>query len=114
MKDIDKNSIVDSLLELARKTKLNKNQKNRFSNIVDNLENATETQKERFIMYYGLNTNGMDFTKLSKIAQIYGCTTPAIRNSIITLRNKLSNLEDDFYDLEELYRDCALNIKNNS
>ena len=53
----DKSLIVDSLIKLAKESKLNTEQRKRLLNIVEKLTKATETQKERFIMYYGLSEN---------------------------------------------------------
>lgn len=106
MKVKDKSSVVDELLELAKKTKLNSTQKKRILNIVENLDNATETQKERFIIYYGFNDNGMNFRNLTKIAKVYGCTPSAVRTSVVSVRNKLIRLKENFEILEEVVKEC--------
>lgn len=101
-----KSLVVDELLELAKKSKLNTNQKKRILNIVENLDNATETQKERFILYYGFNDNGMDFRNLTKISKAYGCTTSAVRLSVVSLKNKLSKLNEEFKIIEQVVNEC--------
>lgn len=102
----EKSLIVDSLIELAKKSKLNSNQKKRILDMIESLDNATEIQKERFILYYGFNTNGRDFRNLTKIAKSYGCTVNAVRASVVSLRNKLSKLKKEFKIIEQVVNEC--------
>lgn len=106
MKSEEKSLIIDSLIELAKKSKLNNNQKKRILNLVESLGIATELQKERFILYYGFNTNGKDFRNLNKIAKSYGCTANAVRSSVVSLRNKLSRLKEEFEIIEQVVNEC--------
>lgn len=111
MKNKDKSSVVNELLELAKKSKLNSEQKKRIVKIVENLEDATETQKERFIIYYGFNDNGVNLRNLTKIAKSYGCTPSAVRLSVVTLKNKLSRLNEEFEIIEQVVTECDKNNK---
>lgn len=106
MNSDEKSLTIDTLLELAKKSKLNNNQKNKIVQIVENMDNVTETQRERFIMYYGLNTNGLDFKNMKKIAKIYKCTISAIRISIVSVRNKLVRLNEGFEVIEQVLNEC--------
>lgn len=105
----EKSSIVDTLIELAKNSKLNDNQKNKIVEILDNMDILTETQRERFIMYYGLNTNGLDFRNMAKIAKIYKCSVSAVRLSLVTVRNKIVRLDEEFRIIEEVVNECIAN-----
>ena len=105
MKFEDKSIIIDKFIELAKKSKLNSEQKK----IIENLNETTETQKERFILYYGLNEFGPDVKNLNKIAKIYGCTASAVRGSVISVKNKLSKLNEEFKVIEQVVTECENN-----
>lgn len=111
MKNKDKSLVVNELLDLAKKSKLNSDQKRKILNIVENLDNATETQKERFIIYYGFNDNGLNLRNLTKIEKAYDCTPSAVRLSVITLKNKLSRLNEEFEIIEQVVTECDKNNK---
>lgn len=102
MNDKDKSSIIASLLELTKESKLNNNQKKKIINIVENMNFATETQKERFMMYYGLSENGIKSRNFTEIAKMYGCTVSAVRFSVVTVKNKLSRLNEEFEEIEKI------------
>lgn len=112
MIDDEKIKTVNTLIKLAKTSKLNNEQKDRIVKILDNTDILTETQRERFIMYYGLNTNGLDFRNLEKIAKIYKCSISAVRLSIVTAKNKISKLEDEFKIIEEVVDECTANNEN--
>ena len=50
-----KREIMDNLLLFAQKESLNEKQKKAFLKIVKELPKGTNLQKERFIMYFGLD-----------------------------------------------------------
>lgn len=50
-----KRNIMDNLLLFAQKESLNEKQKKAFLKIVKELPKGTNLQKERFIMYFGLD-----------------------------------------------------------
>lgn len=52
----EKSLLVNKLLKLAKTSKLSNNQKKIILTIVESLDNVTEIQKRRFILYYQLNT----------------------------------------------------------
>ncbi|HJJ16149.1 MAG TPA: hypothetical protein OIM60_07100 [Clostridiaceae bacterium] len=105
MKDEDKILIVNELLELAKQSKLNKSQKNKILKIIENLD-ATEIQKERFIIYYGFNDNNIKFGNLTKIAKLYGCTMSTVRASVISVRIKLIRLNEECEIIKEIVNEC--------
>ena len=107
MIDDKKSKTIDKLIKLAKTSKLNNEQKNRIVEILDNMDIITETQRERFIMYYGLNTNGLNFRKLIKIAKIYDCSTTAVRLSIVTVKQKLVRLDEEFKVIEDVVKECT-------
>lgn len=109
MKFEDKSIIIDKFIELAKKSKLNSEQKKRIVQLIENLNETTETQKERFILYYGLNEYGPDAKNLNKIAKIYGCTASAVRGSVISVKNKLSKLNEEFKVIEQVVTECENN-----
>ena len=108
----EKSEIVGTLVKLAENSKLNNEQKDRIVEILDNMDILTDTQRERFIMYYGLNTNGLDFRTLEKIAKIYKCSTSAVRLSVVTVKQKLVRLEEEFKIIAEIVKECTENDGN--
>lgn len=102
MEGRDRSSTVLLLVDLIKESKLDSDQITKIINIINNLSIATENQKKRFMMYYGLNTNGIKSKNFTEIAKIYGCTVSAIRCSVITVKNKLSRLNEEFDIIEEI------------
>lgn len=105
----EKGKIVDKLIKLMEKSLLNANQKKVIRKIVNNLENTTEIQKDRFILFYGLDEERCETRKLREIAVKYNCTTTAIRRSVITVKNKLSRLEKDVKLIAKVIQECKIN-----
>lgn len=92
----DSNSnIVHKLLYYFRNNKLNASQKQTIYNIVMSLEDKTEMQKTRFIMYYNLDQFQTEKYSMQKIGNYFKCSASAIRFSILTLRRALINLNDN-------------------
>lgn len=110
MKFKEKSEIVDELIELMKKSLLNRDQKQKILNIVNEMNIATENQKNRFILFYGLDENRSDYRTLGKIAKKDNCTTSAVRLSIITVRNKLSRLKEEFEIIEQIVNECQNNM----
>ena len=87
-----KREIMDNLLLFAQKESLNEKQKKAFLKIVKELPKGTNLQKERFIMYFGLDkTKG----KRKKICEIYNCTASAVRESVMSIRNLLMRMPNE-------------------
>lgn len=105
----EKGKIVDKLIKLMEKSLLNVNQKKVIRKIVNNLENTTEIQKDRFILFYGLDEERCETRKLREIAAKYNCTTTAIRQSVITVKNKLSRLEKNVKLIAKVIQECKIN-----
>lgn len=83
----DKSILIDELLELMKKSKFSNIHKEKIREIIDNEKTSTKIEKERFKMYYGLNTDKK--INITQIAKKYGCTYSAVRCSIINIRRKL-------------------------
>lgn len=52
---------------------------------------------------------GPDVKNLNKIAKIYGCTASAVRGSVISVKNKLSKLNEEFKVIEQVVTECENN-----
>lgn len=103
--------VMDELLYLTKKSKLNDTQRAKFLNIVENLNTATEIQRERFIIYYNLSDkNKIPSGNYTIIARAYGCTSNAIINSVRSVRNRLIRMEEGFEELEKIVEECRNNI----
>lgn len=100
MKLKEKRDVVNTLIALTKKSKLNAEQNAKFLNVVRNLKNATEIQKERFIIYYGLDGTGCK--KLVDVAKMYGKTPSTIRGSAIAIELKLARSDEAFEVIESV------------
>lgn len=86
---------VYQILELAKNKLLSETQKQKLYNIVMNLDNRTENQKQRFLLYYNLKQNQQNTYGLTDIARLQNVTLNAIRCSIGRIRNALVNMQDE-------------------
>ena len=100
MKLKDKRHIVNTLIALAKKSKLNPEQKEKIFDVVKNLKNATELQKERFIKYYGFD--GTECKKLVDMARICGVTSSTIRGSVIAMELNIARSDEAFEIVESV------------
>lgn len=106
MMDDKKSFIMNELLELMKNSRLNNSQKIQIINLVEQEKTATKKQKERFMLFYGLNKNGekdMNFTQISKI---YNCNIAAIRSSVFAMKCKLLKYEEKFSIIEDIVNEC--------
>lgn len=92
--DIEFSTQVHLFLDAVRIGKVNNQKKEILYSLVMQLEHQTEKQKRRFIMYYGLNKNN-NALKFSEISKIEKCSSSAIRDSIITIRNKITKIKNE-------------------
>lgn len=90
----NRSEITDKLIELINESKLNYKQKQKVYILIKNLKNTTDIQKDRFISFYGLDKNSDKGQTLGEIAEKYNCSTTAIRCSVISVKNKLSRLNE--------------------
>lgn len=83
------------LVKIKRKGIRSKNRKKLYQ-IVQQLENRTEKQKNRFLCYYGLNNsyNEVKIT-LKDLAKKEGCIVTTIRQSIVRIINAIDNIKDE-------------------
>lgn len=105
MKLKDKRYIINILIALAKSSKLNTKQNEKVLNVVNNLKNATEIQKERFIKYYGFDGSG--YKKLVDVAKIYDKTASTIRGSVIAIELKLARSDEAFEVIESIVNECV-------
>lgn len=106
MKHSEKSLILDELSKLMKKSRLSNSQKKEIINLVKQEKKATEIQKERFMLFYGLNESGKKCMNLPQIAEKYGCTPPAIRCSVLSMRCKLLKYEEEFSIIENIVNEC--------
>lgn len=91
--------IVHSFLDSIREKKLSKNHNLLLLEFINNLENCTQKQKRRFLMYYNLIPKYNTILSYSDIGRIEHCSISAIKTSIISVTSKLICLEDSQKDL---------------
>lgn len=91
----ERSDVVYHILELAKNNLLNEVQKQKFYDIVMNLDNRTENQKQRFLLYYNLNVNQEQIYRQCDLAKLYNVSPNAIRCSVGRIRNALVNLQDE-------------------
>lgn len=94
----EKQHIRDKLITLLEKQILEDIQRKKLFEIIMNMENATLIQKERFILYYGLDTNNEKIHSAGKIAKLQKCTTSSIRQSINRVKSQIPQLSDEKID----------------
>lgn len=103
-----KSSILNDLLKLMRDSRLNDFQKLEIVNLIEQETTATEIQKDRFKLFYGLNKDGKKDMKFTQIARMYGCTAPAIRSSVFAMKCKLLKYEKEFSIIENIVNECKM------
>ncbi len=103
-----KSSILNDLLKLMRDSRLNDSQKLEVVNLIEQEKTATEIQKDRFKLFYGLNKDGEKAMKFTPIAQIYGCTAATIRSSVFAMRDKLLKYEKEISIIENIVNECKM------
>lgn len=87
--------VVYQILELAKNNLLDEIQKQKLRAIVLNLDNRTDNQKQRFLLYYNLKKNQQNTYGLTDVSRLHNVTPNAIRCSIGRIRNALVNLQDE-------------------
>ena len=94
-----KREIMDNLLLFAQKESLNEKQKKAFLKIVKELPKGTNLQKERFIMYFGLDkTKG----KRKKICESYLQRMSNVQAGNVSTLNKRT--DGTMYEVYLLWR----------
>lgn len=86
---------VHNFLDDIRIKNIDKNKKILLADFIKDLENGTEKQKRRFLMYYNLMPNNNNILNYSDIAKIEGCSISAIKTSVISIVSYLVRLEDN-------------------
>ena len=88
-------SETDKFFLNLKKYGISKEDQKILYDLVINLENKTEIQKNRFLLYYNLDsTQNEKEYNFSTLAKECGCSSPAVRFSISRIRNGLVNLKE--------------------
>ena len=88
-------SQVHNFLGNIKIKNIDENKKILLADFIKGLENGTEKQKRRFLMYYNLMPNSNNnVLNYSDIAKMEGCSISAIKTSIISIISHLVRLED--------------------
>lgn len=85
---------VHNFLDNIRIKDIDKNKKILLADFIKGLEDGTEKQKRRFLMYYNLMPNSNNILNYSDIAKMEGCSISAIKTSVISIVSYLVRLED--------------------
>ena len=109
-----KNSLINELVGLMQNSILTKNQKLEIMELIDRQDKASENEKERFCLYYGLNINNRKNMTYNQITSLYGCSYNAVKYSILNMKRKLINyLEDqDIVIVKKIINECKKNNRN--
>lgn len=94
---------IGVLLEKLKKGKIDLDKKEKLYDIVKSIEQCTETQKRRFILYYNLNNDNETKMSLEGIGKIENCTGNAVRQAIYRVTCRMARLKGE-------KRDILLNI----
>ena len=96
--------IVRALMDYMKKNNISNSNKEKIYNMVIDLENKTELQKERFIRYYGLKPKDFIRENMCVIAKKENVKPRAVRSSIFAIRHALAHTSDDnFLILKNIY-----------
>ncbi len=95
----EKQCVRDKLIIFLEEHTLDDIQKQKLLNIIMSMKNTTIMQKERFILYYGLDQNKEKIHSASKIAKLQNCSTSNIRQAINKVKSKIPRLEDEEIDI---------------
>jgi len=83
-------------LRKIRKRGIRVENREKLYQIVQQLENRTEKQKNRFLLFYGLinNDNEVKIT-MTNIAKKEECSASAVRLSIVRIISTIDNIKDE-------------------
>ena len=92
-------SEINSFFKNLKDGKISEEKKRLLYDLVINLDNATELQKERFILVYNLQSIPNIKYNISNIARKQNCSPSAVKYSIGRIRNYLINLKSEKKDI---------------
>ncbi len=96
---------IDDFFIKLKNGKISNENKEILYNLVISLEKGTKLQKERFILFYNLNSENSNYN-FTSLGKQQNCSSPAIRYSIVRLRSFLVNLKDERKEIfEKLIKD---------
>ncbi len=108
----ERSDVVYQILELAKSNSLSVEHKKKIYDIVMSLNNRTENQKQRFLLFYNLNVNQEKTYRQCDLARLYNVLANAIRCSVGRIRNALVNLRDErMVELKDILEDNKNKMK---
>ena len=90
----DRRNLVNEVLELAKQDKLNNQQKKQLHDIVMDIS-GTDTQKQRFLLFYNLEEQQDKKYRWCDLQKRYICTYNAIKSSVNRIAFKLMRADVD-------------------
>lgn len=90
----DRRNLVNEVLELAKQDKLNNQQKKQLHDIVMDIS-GTDTQKQRFLLFYNLEEQQDKKYRWCDLQKRYNCTYNAIKSSVNRIAFKLMRANVD-------------------
>lgn len=90
----DRRNLVNEVLELAKQDKLNNQQKKQLHDIVMDIS-GTDTQKQRFLLFYNLEEQQDKKYRWCDLQKRYNCTYNAIKSSVNRIAFKLMRADVD-------------------
>lgn len=101
IKDIDNRIyVVNKILKFLKLDILNDDEKQAIYEIVMNTKKS-DLQKTRFNMVYNLGHNLREHNTYKKVASFYGCSTGAIRSSVMTVVVALYHVSEEKFSILE-------------
>ena len=82
---------VDKFLLKVKNGDISKLYKNILYNLVMDMKEKTIKQKNRFVLYYNIIPNQDITYSMADLARLQGCSSSAVRYSILTIRHALIN-----------------------
>ena len=84
--------IRDNFIKILEYSKLNNEQKQLVFEIIMNINDVIQIQKERFFIYYGLDLEKERIHNFTKISKMQNCSPSAVRQGICAVKRKILNL----------------------
>jgi len=98
-----KTNVRDNFIELLEREIITNREKQQFLEILMNVKTINLIQKERFILYYGLDSKMEKVHSFAKIAKLQNCSSANIRQGIENIKSKLLRLPlEEMKKLEEI------------
>lgn len=87
---------VHDFLDKIKKRKISKKKRKQLYDFIVSLEDRTEKQKERFLLYYGLIPNNENLKgNYTEIGKKYICKPTAIKCSVVSVVSNIATIEGE-------------------